>query len=258
MKLKLLPSTFESDGSPSKGQHFTCFVIDDLVAVDAGSLGGSVNESQKSQIRDVLLTHAHLDHIAGLPIFIDDHFATLQEPVIIHARREVIDVLEKHIFNWEIYPRFSELKNTFGNVLVYREIAPHDSFEIKHLKVRSVDVNHKVISSGFVISDDSVTIGMTGDTSEMDDFWNLVNNDIKLTALMIECAFPDELNDLADISHHMTPRRLLKELEKFEDSSCPIFVTNLKPMYRQTIVDQINTFGDERIQILEVGREYHF
>lgn len=258
MKLKLLPSTFDQNGIPSGGQHYTCFVIDDLVAVDAGSLAVSVTGSQRDSIRDILLTHAHLDHVAGLPIFIDDLFATLKEPVCVHARKEVIKTLEEHIFNWEIYPRFSELRNNFGPVMKYREIGAADSFEIKHLKVKSVNVNHKVVSSGFVISDGSSTVAMSGDTSEMDDFWVLVNKSGPLSALLIECAFPNELTEIADDSHHMTPERLGRELLKFEDASCPIYIINLKPIYRQTIIDEINDLGIERLKVLEVGREYVF
>lgn len=258
MKIKLLPSTFDSNGVPSDGQHYTCFVIDDEVAIDAGSLAGSVTEKQRNLIRDVLLTHAHLDHIAGLPIFIDDLFSTLEEPIRIHARKEVIQTLEQHIFNWEIYPRFSELTNNFGSVMQYREIGAQDDFEIKHLKIRSVDVNHNVISSGFLISDERSTIAMTGDTSEMDNFWTLANSIENLSALLIECAFPDSLGELADISHHMTPKRLMRELEKFSNKVCPVYIINLKPIYRKTIAAEIAAINSNRLQILEVGHEYFF
>ena len=68
MKLQLLPSTFDENGRASPRQHLTCFVIDDCVAIDAGSLAMSVNPVQRKNIRDIVLTHAHLDHIAGLPL----------------------------------------------------------------------------------------------------------------------------------------------------------------------------------------------
>src|SRR5215210_2076785 len=100
MKLQLLPSTFDERGGVSPLQHLSCFIIDDCVAIDAGSLAMSTTPDQKSKIRDIILTHAHLDHIAGLPLFIDDLFATLNRPVRIHAAASVIEVLERDVFNW--------------------------------------------------------------------------------------------------------------------------------------------------------------
>src|SRR5215204_6260155 len=152
MKFQLLPSTFDEMGRASTRQHFACFVIDDSVAIDAGSLAIAASSVQRKQIRDIVLTHAHLDHIAGLPLFIDDLFATLKEPVRVYAAQEVIEVLQENIFNWKVYPNFSELENEHGNVLEYKKIEHGNEFQIKHLKIKPLNVNHKVPSVGFVIS----------------------------------------------------------------------------------------------------------
>lgn len=255
MKLQLLPSTLQTNGSATRGQHYTCIVINDSVAVDAGCLATSVTDEQRAAIRDVVLTHAHLDHIAGLPLFIDDLFATLTEPVRIHASAEVIEALERDIFNWTIYPRFSELKNEFGPVLEYREVKTGVAFHAAGLIMTPLPVNHKVPTSGFVIADGTATIAMTGDTAEMDEFWKKTAEFDDLTALFIECAFPDELSGLADISHHLTPKRLFAELEKFK-CDCPIYVVNLKPQYRETIASQINAQNTRNLSIIEVGKAY--
>src|SRR5690242_19973561 len=97
----------------------TCFIVDDCVSIDAGSLAMDCSERQFESVRDIVLTHAHLDHIAGLPLFIDDLFAKLSEPVRVHATDEMIGILERDIFNWSVYPRFSELSNTNGPVMEY-------------------------------------------------------------------------------------------------------------------------------------------
>lgn len=255
MKLQLLPSTIQSNGSAIRGQHYTCIVINDSVAVDAGCLATSVSDEQRAAIRDVVLTHAHLDHIAGLPLFIDDLFATLKEPIRIHATSDVIEALEHNVFNWTIYPRFSELKNQFGPVLEYREVKDGMPFRAAGLTITPLPVNHKVPSSGFVIDDGTATIAMTGDTAEMDEFWKRAREFDDLTALFIECAFPDELSGLADISHHLTPKRMFAELDKFT-CECPIYIVNLKPQYRDTIASQINAQNTRNVSILEVGKVY--
>lgn len=258
MKLQLLPTSFDANGCATAQQHLCCFVIDDRVAIDAGSLAMATTLQQKKQIRDVVLTHAHLDHIAGLPLFIDDLFASLKTPVCVHASAEVAAILERDIFNWDIYPRFSELQNQFGEVMAYDIFAPGEAFQAAHLSLKAIKVNHKVPSVGFVIADEKSKIALTGDTAEMQHFWNFVNAEKKLDALLIECAFPDELNDLARNSHHLTPRCLRHELGKFAHSECPIFVINLKPMYRQKIVAEINELKIPNLEILEVGKIYEW
>src|SRR5690242_21407826 len=119
MKFVLLPSSFDSNGLPSARQHLACLIVDDRVAIDAGSLAMAATDEIRRSVRDVVLTHAHLDHIAGLPLFIDDLFATLDQPVRVHALREVIDVLERDIFNWSVFPRFSELQTSIGPPIEY-------------------------------------------------------------------------------------------------------------------------------------------
>ena len=257
MKLELLASTIE-DGQVVNKQHLSCFVIDDAVAIDAGCLSLAANANQKKQIRDVVLSHAHIDHIAGLPLFVDDLFSEIRRPVKIHAASEVIDVLREHIFNWKVYPDFAELENDFGPVLEYDCFEPGVPFDVAGLKVTAIPVNHKVPSFGFLLTKHDVTIALTGDTAEMIDFWPQVNRARGLSALLIECAFPNKLNDLAVVSHHLTPERLGKELEMFESGNCPIYAINLKPVYKETTAFEIAALGISNLKILDVGRVYNF
>ncbi|MEJ7846540.1 MAG: 3',5'-cyclic-nucleotide phosphodiesterase [Pyrinomonadaceae bacterium] len=258
MKLQLLPSTFEENGAASPRQHLTCFVVDDLVAFDAGSLAMASTALQKQQVRDIVLSHAHLDHIAGLPLFLDDLFANLTQPVQIHAEAKVIEILERDIFNWSVYPRFSELSNANGAVMGYNIFMPDTEFNVRHLTVRALGVNHNVPSAGFVVSDGSAKFVLTGDTAAMNGFWDTVNDIDGLSALLVECAFPDELEELARISHHLTPSGLKRELAKFKNPNCPIYVVNVKPAYYEMTVSQVSSLGIANLQFLEVGRVYEW
>src|SRR4051812_30401867 len=166
MKVQLLPTTIDETGKASARQHLMSIVIDDRVAIDAGSLAFSCTEVQRRDIRDIVLTHTHLDHIAGLPLFIDDLFASLEEPVRVHGTSEMIETLERDIFNWSIYPRFSELTNEYGQVVEYCEVEPGATFPVQHLDFTSVPVNHKVPANGYIVSDGAGSVAITGDTAE--------------------------------------------------------------------------------------------
>jgi ribonuclease BN (tRNA processing enzyme) len=256
VKFQLLPSSYNENGGASARQHLACFVVDDRVAIDAGSLAMSASSIQREQVRDVVLTHAHLDHIAGLPLFLDDLFSILDRPVRIHATSDVINVLERDIFNWSIYPKFSELSNENGAILEYVPFEAGSEFRAGHLSVRAINVNHQVPSVGFIVSDGQKAFAMTGDTAGMDGFWDAVNDGAAPDALLIECAFPDELTDLADVSHHLTPKRMQAELEKFKHTGSRIYVINLKPMFREKVIKEIEDLGIGNLEILEVGKVY--
>lgn len=217
----------------------------------------AANPRQREQVRDIVVTHAHLDHIAGLPLFIDDLFASLTRPIRIYASEPVIEVLERDVFNWSVYPRFSELKNENGPVVEYVPFRDCTPFTVADLKVRSVQVNHKVPTSGFIISDSHTSIALSGDTAEMDIFWDRVNQTPNISAVLLECAFPDELEGLAHDSHHLTPARIARELGKCS-LECPVYIVNIKPMYRDQVIRQLAHLNIERLEILQVGRVYEW
>jgi len=257
LKLRLLPSSFDENGVYSAGQHLTSFLIDDRVALDAGSLAMAASEADRRSVRDIILTHAHLDHIAGLPLFIDDLFASLTEPIRIHATADVIEVLERDVFNWSVYPRFSELQNDNGPVMEYRPFELGARFNIGGLTFSSIPVDHKVPSSGFVIDDGSSAIAFSGDTSSSSAFWAKVNERDDLKAVLIECAFPDRMSELAEASHHFTPETLKVDLGllKLDVEVC---IINIKPMYRSEVIDELRATLDRDVTIIEPVRQYHF
>ena len=258
MKIELLRSTFTESAKAANTQHLTCFVVNDRVAIDAGSLAMGCSDSQRANIRDVVLTHAHLDHIAGLPLFLDDLFSELTSPINIHASADTIEVLERDIFNWHVYPRFSELGNSSGPILKYQPFETGIDFHVAGLNIRPVPVNHKVPSSGFLISDADSRVAITGDTFCLNEFWTEINNCQGLSALLIECAFPDHLEDLARVSHHLTPKTLAVELKKFLKTEVPIYVINMKPMHREAITRELAAIDRMNLGIFEPGRVYQF
>ncbi|MGE3466145.1 MAG: MBL fold metallo-hydrolase [Pyrinomonadaceae bacterium] len=258
MKVQLLPSSIDENGMASMRQHLLTIVIDDAVAIDAGCLAFSCSAVQRSQVRDVVLTHTHLDHIAGLPMFIDDLFASLTAPVRIHATEQMVETLERDVFNWRIYPRFSELKNDHGPVIEYRVFESGGTFEAGHLSIKAVAVNHNVAANGYIVSDGSGSVAITGDTAETDEFWRACNETADLRAILVECAFPDELSTLAEVSHHLTPTRLKQELEKLDDRKVPVHVINIKPMYRENVIRELALMSISGLEVLEIGRQYQF
>lgn len=255
MKVQLLPSSFEDDGSPSARQHLACLVVNDRVAIDAGSLAMAANDEMRRQLRDVVLTHAHLDHIAGLPLYVDDLFANLDKPITVHALKEVIEVLERDVFNWSVFPRFSELETAVGPAVVYQPIEMGNEFEVSPMRFRLFPAQHKVPSAGVIVQDDDTAVAITGDTSSLAGLEEAVAGLSELKAILVECAFPNELMEIARHSHHFTPQLLAGELSRLRPT-CPVFVINIKPRYREQVVQQLNDLKVAGVQVMTVGKPY--
>ncbi|HEU4833540.1 MAG TPA: 3',5'-cyclic-nucleotide phosphodiesterase [Pyrinomonadaceae bacterium] len=236
----------------------TCFVIDDCVAVDAGSIAIATNSAQRSQVRDIIVTHPHMDHVASLPIFIDDLYPSLKEPVRIHATEEVIGLLERDVFNWNVYPRFSDLKNDYGPVMEYIAIPIGEPFRVAHLSVVAVPVNHIVPTVGLVVSDGQKSVAFSSDTAETEEFWKIVNESKGLDALLIEASFPDRLAKLAHVSRHFTPASLGQELKKLTHNGMDIMAVHLKPSYRDEIIQQLDALNIPQLKVMEPGKVYEW
>ena len=258
MQIQLLPSSFDAGGSAIAAQRLTCFVIDDRVTVDAGSIGIALSEPQRRTVRDVIVTHPHMDHIASLPIYVDDLFAELEEPVRIHATAEVIDLLKADVFNDTVYPKFDELRNEHGRVMEYVAFEAGKEFQVAHLKVTAVTVNHIVPTVGLVISDDKTTVAFSSDTAETEGFWKAVNGAKQLHALFIEASFPDSMQELAHASKHLTPSTLRNELAKLNHNGMDILAVHLKPAFREIVASELRELQIENLSVMETGRIYEW
>jgi len=258
MRVQLLPSTFDSQGHATSDQRLTCFLIDECVAVDAGSIALALTAEQRDRVRDIIVTHPHMDHIASLPIFIDDLFETLKSPVRIYATPEVIELLERDIFNWNVYPRFSELKNEYGPVMEYVPIPAGKEFRIAHLTVTAVSVNHIVPTVGLLVSDGKSIVAFSSDTAETDEFWNVINRAPHIDALLIEASFPNSMARLAEVSRHFTPASLRRDLSKLNHNGLDILAVHIKPAYRQMVIDELNALNIPKLGVMEPGRTYNW
>ncbi len=256
MNIQLLPSSFDGQGQATPDQRLTCYLVDDSVAVDAGSIAIALSDAQRQSVRDIIVTHPHMDHIASLPIFIDDLFATLKEPVRVYGTQLVIDSLERDVFNWNVYPRFSELTNEYGPVMKYVPITLNKEFQVAHLRVTAIPVNHIVPTVGLIVSDGRTTVAFSSDTAETEEFWQLLNRTPHVDALFVEASFPNAMAQLAETTRHFTPASLNEELKKLKHNGLDILAVHLKPSYREKVIEELKALAIPKLKVMEPGRTY--
>ncbi len=258
MKIKLLPSTIDAEGRASPEQRLSCFVVDGRVCIDAGSIAIGLSEAERAAVRDIVVTHPHMDHVATLPIFVDDLFGALEEPVRVRATREVCEILVRDVFNGTVYPRFQDFDNGRTRVLEFVPFREGEEFRAAHLSFKAVAVSHIVPTVGLVISDGERTVAFSSDTSSTEEFWRVCNREPRLDALLIEASFPNSLSKLADASGHLTPAALSRELRKLAHRNLEILAMHLKPSFRRQLVEELEALGVPRLSAMEPGREYEW
>ena len=59
-----------SFGGESMNCRMTCLLINDTIALDAGSLSQALPIERQRKIHTILLTHSHMDHTSSLPFFV--------------------------------------------------------------------------------------------------------------------------------------------------------------------------------------------
>ena len=231
----------------------TSFLVDHDILVDAGTGVEDLSVEELSAIDHVFLTHSHLDHIAALPLLVDSVGGLRSRPLIVHALPETILALKTHIFNWVIWPDFTEIPHYDRPWMVFEPIGIDTTVELAGRSVRSLPANHTVPALGFHIFNDRAALVFSGDTGPNDEFWRIVNSVENLRYLIIETAFPNRDQDLAVTSRHLYPIQLGQELEKLKREP-QVLVTHLKPSDRKVIERELDAWaGRFAPRVLERG-----
>ena len=256
MKLRLLPSTATND---SQRQLLTTFLVNDSVAIDAGSLAFALTAGEMHLVRHILISHAHADHTASLPLFVSELFPGLTEPVIVHATSHVIEALRRFVFNGDIWPNFEQiaLRNGRGPALEFCALEPGTPVRLGNLQATAIPVNHVVPTVGFVVEDQHAGFAITSDTYVTDAIWNAASRRERVKAVFVDVSYPDELEELAAASRHFTPRSLASDLRKLT-CDVPVFVVHIKPAYREAVLRQLAGLEDSRVSVAEIGRTYEW
>ncbi|MEJ2275418.1 MAG: MBL fold metallo-hydrolase, partial [Woeseiaceae bacterium] len=136
-------------GGIGGGARTSALLVDDDVLIDAGTGIGDLELSSLDPIRHVFLTHAHLDHIAGLPMLADHVFdPEVAVPLTVYARVETLQAVQDHLFNDVIWPDFAKLPTPDRPMLRYQLCNPGDTVTIGDRDFHAVDVRHSVPSLG--------------------------------------------------------------------------------------------------------------
>lgn len=233
---------------------------DNYVCLDAGTIHSGLEKAkankvitkdattfQKKNIKAYLISHAHLDHVAGLVLNSPDD--TTKN---IYGLPFVLDHLQKNYFNWKTWPNFgSDGEGKALNKYRYKFLPPGVQTKIENtaLSVETFLLSHSASyqSSAFLLRNNDNYILYFGDTGSdeleksdrMESVWEKVApliKEKKLKAIFLEVSFPDEVAD-DKLYGHLNPKWFYKEMESLVKlagkealKDLNIIVTHIKPV----------------------------
>ncbi len=242
------------------GRHLrtTSFLVDNDVLIDAGSGVGDLSLAELTQIDHIFVTHSHLDHVTSIPFLVDTVGGMRSRPITVYTTGATIEILKNHLFNWAIWPDFTEIPTAEAPFLRYEEIEIGRTVTIAGREFTALPAIHAVPAVGYHLNSGQGSLVFTGDTGPNDELWKIVNKITNLKVLIIETAFSNKERYLAEISRHLCPSMLADELAKFERRA-EIWITHLKPGEIELIMEEVEACaGTLRPRMLQNDLVFEF
>ena len=213
----------------------------------------------KSYIKGYLISHGHLDHVAGLILNSPDDTAKN-----IYAMPYVIKTLRDKYFTWQSWANFAnEGDKPTLNKYSYVTLEQEKEIRVAHtemtIKAYSLAHSNPYESTAFLLNNNGNCLLYLGDTGsdvveqsdKLSKLWNAMAplvKSAKLKGIFIEVSYPDEQPD-KQLFGHLTPKWLMHEMTALgklagDDAlkNVPIIITHIKPSANSeaTIRKQLN------------------
>ena len=255
MKLRILGC---SGGIGGRHLRTTSFLVDNDILVDAGTGVGDLSLAELAQIDHVFITHSHLDHVTSIPFLVDTVGGMRAKPITVHATGSTLEILRNHIFNWSIWPDFTEIPTPEAPFMRYEEIEVGRSVTLSGREITPLPGNHTVPAVGYQLNSGKGSLVFSGDTGPNDPLWKVVNRIANLKYMIIETAFSNKERWLADVSKHLCPSMLAEELVKL-DRTAEIWITHLKPGEIELTMQEVEECAGKWFpRMLQNGQTFEF
>jgi len=255
MRLRVLGCSGSIGGQQNRT---TSFLVDHDMLIDAGTGVGDLSLADLTMIDHIFVTHSHLDHVNSIAFFLDSVGALRPKPVTVYATGPTIATLKKNLFNWDIWPDFTQIPTPEQPWLRYQEIEVGKVIALGGRKITVLPAVHTVPAVGYQLDSGKGSLVFTGDTGPNDALWKVVNRIANLKFLIIETAFSDKDRKLAELALHLCPSMLAEELAKLKRPA-EIYITHLKPSEVELTMQEIEELpGNLRLRPLHNNHVFEF
>jgi len=237
----------------SKTTKFISILVDQVLAIDAGSLTSGLTFEEQQRLGTILLTHYHYDHIKDLPMIAFNMMHTNQ--ILVYCERETREALEAHIMNESIWPKMYELPRPAAPSIRFQDIAAGHEFRINGYTILPIAMHHAVPTVGYSVAQNGKSFFFTADTGgNCHEAWQQLKPDL----LIIEATLPNRLVRDADAFGHLTPSKIECELRDFKalHGYLPrVVAVHIDPKHEAEVRSEIAELAARLDAAIEVGYE---
>jgi ribonuclease BN (tRNA processing enzyme) len=253
MKLRVLGAY----GSEGVSQRPSSFLINGKTLIDAGCTSSALTVSEQLHIEHALISHTHLDHVAGLAFLTETMALSGHAPsfLTISSIDSVVKGLRSCFFSGVVWPDFTKIPTAKQPVVKFRDLEENAEQQVGDLMVRPVSVSHTVPAAGFIVHDGSNGLVYSGDTGPTHALWKAARNVGQIDAVILECSYPNRFGWVAKTSKHMTPELVERELDKLP-SDATVFIFHIKPQFYEETADELNRINSRQVVIVEQDKTY--
>ena len=251
MRIELLPSSQPA----SDRQFLVSYLVNDTVAIDAGSIGLLADLDRQQRVEHVFITHQHIDHIATLPILLENVYEPGPKSIEVLADPQVLGFLHNDLFNGRVWPDFLALSTPDDPFLITTPLEARQPVVRAGLTVMPIPVSHAVPTLGLVVDDGQSVVAFPSDTGPTVDLWQQLAGVERLRAVFLEVSFPNSLAGLAEVSGHHCTASFAAEITKL-DRQVRWIVVHRKPRYADEIAAEIAALGRPDVELVRPGIVY--
>ena len=263
MKVRVLGCS----GAIAKDCRTTSFLIDGDVLVDAGTGVGDLTLDEMGGIDHVLLTHSHLDHVAALPLMVDAIASQLTKPDAGACAWPAPSRRSRRMSSTTSSgPTSAAFRRPRRRSSAFTKSGSgrHWTSAGKHIEV--LPAVHTVPAVRLRRRPRARAAGSSAATPSATRPSGARVNQMNVAALVIETAFSNREQDLAQRSLHLSPHALAEELDCIDKGKrFPIYITHTKPAETELIMSEIQKFDQTQpfgpnvvhdIRWLRAGQEF--
>jgi ribonuclease BN (tRNA processing enzyme) len=237
----------------SKNTRLVSFLIDDVLAVDAGSLVSELTFAEQKKVKAILLSHGHYDHIRAVPAFA---FNNSDRTTKVIATQKTLEILSSYLIDGVVYPEFTSDASFLQKATL--KLVPLEPFKPRNIegyKVRAVPVQHNLNGVGFEITSEDRTLFYTGDTGPgLSSIWGNISPQLIIT----DVTWPNSLSTAARDAGHLCPKMLEKELAEFRrlKGYFPrVVIIHLSPQHEPEIEREVREIAESLGKSIDIAHE---
>lgn len=237
----------------SQTTKFISILVDDVLAIDAGSLTSGLTFEEQRRLETIFLTHCHYDHIKDLPMLAFNNMHTNQ--VHVYCQADTRGALEAYIMNQSIWPRMYEIPRPDAPSICFYDVQAGRPIRLADYTVLPLAMNHPVPTVGYEVARAGKSFFFTSDTGgDCHEAWRQIRPDL----LFIETTLPDALISAADSYGHLTPAKVARELRDFRaiHGYLPrVVAVHIDPHHEATVRAELAAVAANLGAPIEVGYE---